>query len=151
MSIQWQIDIQKAPKINKYFALGLIIAGVACLILSFWQRNFILAILTILFVFVIFQVQRTQYKNHVFGISEQGVRLDEKLYPFHYLKSFWIFYEPKGIQELSLISKKNIMPQVKLPLYGQNPNEIRRFLLSYLPEKEQEESLIDILSHRLGF
>jgi len=151
MSFQWQTQKNAQQKTNKFWLIGLIIAGLACLIISFWQKNFILAILTILILFVIFQFSRKDSSTHNFSVNDQGIQIDEKLYPYQFLKSFWIFYEPNGIQELSIESKKTIVPLVKIPLYSQDPNEIRKFLLRYLPEKEQGESLLDIIAHRLGF
>ncbi|PIU75186.1 MAG: hypothetical protein COS76_02080 [Candidatus Portnoybacteria bacterium CG06_land_8_20_14_3_00_39_12] len=151
MSFQWHTQNNTQQKTNKLWIVGLVVAGLACLIISFWQKNFILAILTILILFVIFQFNRKDNSTHIFSVSDQGIQINKKLYPYQFLKSFWIFYEPNGIQELSIESKKTIVPLVKIPLYNQDPNEIRKFLLRYLPEKEQEESLIDIIAHRLGF
>ncbi|OIO47206.1 MAG: hypothetical protein COY09_00290 [Candidatus Portnoybacteria bacterium CG_4_10_14_0_2_um_filter_39_11] len=151
MSFQWHTQNNTQQKTNKLWIVGLVVAGLACLIISFWQKNFILAILTILILFVIFQFNRKDNSTHIFSVSDQGIQINKKLYLYQFLKSFWIFYEPNGIQELSIESKKTIVPLVKIPLYNQDPNEIRKFLLRYLPEKEQEESLIDIIAHRLGF
>jgi hypothetical protein len=84
-------------------------------------------------------------------ITPKGVKVEQTLYPFDNLRSFWIFYDPAQVKELSLRSKKLIMPYIKIPLGEQNPVEVRRLLLKYLPERKQEESLIDNLARSMRF
>ncbi|MBI2053042.1 MAG: hypothetical protein HYT34_02235, partial [Candidatus Ryanbacteria bacterium] len=67
------------------------------------------------------------------------------------LKSFWVFYTPGGVKELSLKLEKALAPYLRIPLGDANPNEVRTFLLNYLPEKKQEDSLIDALMRYLQF
>ena len=81
----------------------------------------------------------------------KGLKIDENIYAFDHLKSFWIFYDPPEIKFLSIESKKIFMPRIIIPIADENPNKIREFLLKYLPEIEQRESLIDILARRLRY
>jgi len=85
------------------------------------------------------------------AITSRGVKVSRTLYKYENLESFWIFYSPDGIKELSLKSKKMIMPYIKIPLGKANPVKVRRALVKYLPEKRQEESLLDNLSRNLRF
>ena len=85
------------------------------------------------------------------AITAKGIKIDKTLYEFDNLKSFWIFYEPPQIKELSLRSKKTVMPYIKISLGEQNPVEVRQTLLKYLPERRHKESLVDNLARSLRF
>ncbi len=85
------------------------------------------------------------------AITPRGVKINQTLYEFDNLKSFWIFYQPPQIREISLRSKKTIMPYIKVPLGEQNPVEVRKALLKYLPERKHKESLIDNFARSLKF
>jgi hypothetical protein len=86
-----------------------------------------------------------------FEINPLGVKVGEKLYQFREIKSFWIEYEPElNIKELSLQPKKWHHAFIKIPIYDQNPIQLRLFLLKFLPEIEHKDSLADALSRKLG-
>jgi len=86
-----------------------------------------------------------------FSLSVEGVRIENRVYPYESLKSFWIFYHPPQIKELSVESQKMIVPQIKIPLGDTNPAEIRAYLQQFIPERQQEESLIDTAMRFLKF
>jgi len=43
------------------------------------------------------------------------------------------------------------MPYIKVPIGDENPVEIRKILIKYLPEKKHKESAIDNLAKNLKF
>lgn len=152
MTISWQSkETKNTGKLKPLWLIIFIAAGLGLLVFGFIQKNFIFIILTILLIFVIYQFSRPREKSDHFRINEQGVSINRTFYPYDFLKSFWIFYEPGVRKELSIESKKTIMPYIKMPLTDQDPNQIRNILLQYLPEVQQEDSLIDIIAHRLKF
>lgn len=85
------------------------------------------------------------------AITSRGIRIQNRLYEFESLASFWIFYDPPLTTELALLSKKTFMPVIRVPLGGTDPVPLREILLRFLAEKRQEESAIDIIAKRLGF
>ena len=86
-----------------------------------------------------------------FRIDEKGIEIDGRLYEYDGLRSFWIFYNPPEEKDLSLRSKKTIFPYIRIPLANENPNELRKYLLKFLPEKRHSESIVDIFMRRAGF
>ena len=86
-----------------------------------------------------------------FAVTGRGVEVGKRLYAFESIESFWIHYDPPLFKELVLKSKKAIMPHIKIPLDDLDPLQLRKTLLRFLPEEEQEISLIDVISKRLGF
>lgn len=85
------------------------------------------------------------------AITDKGIMIDRKLHEFKELKSFWIFYDPPLFNEISVISKKTIMPRIVVPLEGTPQEKVRDILRRFLPEEKQEESLITLVSRALGF
>jgi|SRR3989344_4657008 len=131
-----------------YWALGIVTIGL--LAVAVIMSNFLFAVLVLLggFTLAMFGARKPRVAN--FSISVEGIRVDNTLYPYESLKSFWIFYDPP-FKELSIESQKLILPHIKIPLDTMNPVEIRAYLLQFLPEKKQEESLIDHLANYLKF
>ena len=84
------------------------------------------------------------------SVNQSGILVDDIMYNYKDLKSFWIEYNPGGPKELSIESAKWYMPYVKILLNNQNPVELRSLIISFLPEKEHENSLIDHIGRKLG-
>lgn len=85
-----------------------------------------------------------------FGIDGRGVRAGDRLFIFDDLRSFWIFYEPGVRAELSLRSRKVAMPYIHIPLGEMNPARVHEALSRYIPERRQQDSVVDHLSRHLG-
>jgi hypothetical protein len=151
INIEWQ-----APEFEKHEKglIWFIILGISALIvftIVLIMKNFIFAILIVMMVFVIFIYALKEPRIITFKISAKGIDIGDKNHSFGELKSFWIFYEPPEIKELSVRSKKWITPLIKIPLDKQDPSLIRSALIKFIPEQMQEQSLIDILARNLRF
>ncbi len=86
-----------------------------------------------------------------FEINPLGVKVGEQIYGFREIRSFWIEYDPAlDIKELSLQLKKWYHAYIKIPIYEQNPVQLRLTLLSFLPEVEHQDTLADTLARKLG-
>lgn len=78
-------------------------------------------------------------------ISDVGIKIGEKEYPYQNIKSFWVIYNPHHITTLNLRSNSRLLPDVSIDLNGQNPAEIREYLCSQIHEEEgKEESFTDL-------
>ncbi|MBI4132448.1 MAG: hypothetical protein HY474_02345 [Candidatus Sungbacteria bacterium] len=120
-------------------------------VVALFFRNFLFALLLILSgLLVIGQAFRAPRQIR-FAVTARGIKIGSRLYEFDALESFWIFYDPPLFRELALRSRKHLMPVVKVPLGDTDPLRLRQSLLRFLPEEEQELSLLDIISKRLGF
>lgn len=132
-----------------FITIGVIATGL--FIWAIFSKNFIFAFLIILSCFSVtaFAFKRPNTLN--LTITPKGIKINKTFYTFDSLRSFWVFYEPPLIRELSIRSQKTIMPYIKIPLGEENPVEVRRLLLKYLPERKHKESLIDNLARSLKF
>ena len=84
------------------------------------------------------------------SINQRGIAIGETVYYYKDLRSFWIHYEPGSLKELSLEAKKWYMPYVKVSIENKNPLVMRSLLVNFIPEKEHEHSLVDIISRKIG-
>jgi hypothetical protein len=149
--IQWT-----APEFTKYQKnkSWLLAPGVFLGLVFLWAvitDNFIFAIVVALSYFLIVVYAFKEPNNIKVLINTKGIKIDQIFYPYENLKSFWLFYDPPRVKELSIRSKKNMMPYIKIPIEKTNPVKIRRVLIKYIPEKKQEESVIENLAKFFRF
>jgi len=84
-----------------------------------------------------------------FIITRDGVSAGRELYAYENIKSFWIEYSPPHTKILSLHLKGAMIPYVHIPVHQEDPVKIREALIEFIPEVEQEPSLIDALERLL--
>lgn len=132
-----------------YIVIGLI--GIGLTIYAIATKNPIMAITFGLIFIVMFLYAEKKPPILKFGIASRGIKIQDRIYYFNQLESFWIFYDPPTTKFISIKSKKTLMPLIRIPLDKANPLEIRKVLLQYLKEDEQHESLIDIITRIIRF
>lgn len=116
----------------------------------FFGHNFITAVFFFLIVAVLWIMVSQKQSSIPWKIDSFTVTVGHFSYPYQDLKSFWIDYEPRGIKELSFKSKKWYHPYIKIPLPDHNPLELREFLLQFLAEEKHEDSIVEVLTRKLG-
>jgi hypothetical protein len=115
-----------------------VLAGIAVLALiayavitSNWTLAVALIVLSAVYVW-----QHFYKPNHVeIIISEAGIKVGNREYPFHDIKSFWIYYN-NHVKSLNLRSNSRFLPDVSIQLGDQHPTELREFLCRHLREIE---------------
>ncbi|MFH0852130.1 MAG: hypothetical protein V1845_00775 [bacterium] len=151
INIEWQaLEFESHEKGPGWFiTVGAI--ALAFFAIALIMANYIFAILIILAVFVVFLYAIMEPQIIKFRINARGISTGDKFYDYQDLKSFWIFYEPPATKELSIKTKRLLMPLLKIPLADQNPVQIRRALVKFLKEEKQEQSLAEIMAKKLRF
>ena len=144
-----------APEFTYYekssgWFLGLTIISGVFFLISVLTKNYFFAFLILIAFFLIYVHAIKKPRKVKIEISEKGIDIAEQFLPYKEIVSFWIFEEPE-LKMLSLESKKFFRPRPFIPLAGQAPENIRAVLKKFIPEKKQEESLIDILARRIRF
>ncbi|MFC1594833.1 hypothetical protein ACFL3E_00195 [Patescibacteria group bacterium] len=150
-TLEWKAPEYQTYKKSKDWFWLLFIAVAVLLVIAFIAKNFLFGIFIFIagFAIAIFAVKKPDMLNIV--ISTKGVEVSNTLYPYENLESFWIFYKPPELQELSIKSKKLFMSYIKIPLGDMDPEQVKEFIKDFVPEQEQTESLIDALARRLRF
>lgn len=150
-TISWQTEEFERSNLHPKANIWMITIAIALIILSVFLQNylFIIIILLIAGTFYIYSKKEPRHIN--IAIEPQGVIVDNETHAYEDLKSFWIFYDPPRIKQISIISKKLFKTVIRIPLADQNPVKIRAILLQFLPEIKQEESLADTVAKNIGF
>jgi hypothetical protein len=131
-----------------YWALGIIAVSLAvlCILLG----NILLAIFILLGAFTgAINIARTP-KLITIELTPRGVLVDNTLYTYHSLESFWID-ETVEPHQIILQSKKHFMPYIIIPVSHTHPDDIRAYLLLHLKEVEHHESILHRLFEYFGF
>lgn len=123
------------------------------LIYAIWTMNFLFAVLIVLAVITIYVFTQRKPKLLDMAIMKKGFKIDNLLYTFDDdLENFWILYNPPDLKTLYFKRKQSFFPQLIIQLEDQNPMKVRDLLLKSLPEDvEQDESLVDKFSRKIGF
>ena len=148
--LEWEAPSFYYNPQKKY--LTLIIIGLLCGAgaMLFYRMDTLTAIFLILssLVLILYANKRPTVSKII--VSQAGVTIDERVYYYKELKSFWLDYDPHGPKELSLEARKWYMPYVKVSIENQNPVNIRSLMINFVTEKEHEKSLVDLISRKMG-
>ena len=149
--IEWIApEFEQYEKSKSWFITTGLIAG-ALFLLAIFTKNLLFALMIALVYFVISTYASKNPREIKLAITPKGIKIEKTLYDFENLRSFWLFYDPPEVKELSIRSKKTIMPYIKIPLGEQDPVEVRQMLIKYLPERKHKESLVDNLVRQIRF
>jgi hypothetical protein len=89
-------------------------------------------------------------KNIYHEVNDRGIVVDNVLYPFLSLESFWIPHD-EFPPKILVKSRKTFMPYIVIYIDEVDPEEVREVLLRYIAETEHHESLLKHILERLGF
>jgi len=96
---------------------------------------------------VYFIEHKTKPENIPIEITEMGVKVKDKFYPFSHFKTFWIIYNPPMVKTLHMRFASRNNRDLLIQLGDQDPVKVRNLLLTQLPEWEgKEEAITDILT-----
>ena len=131
-----------------FWSLGIITVSVAilCIILG----NLLLAIFILIAAFTSAAHARRLPKLQYYELNFKGIIINNNLYRYSTLDSFWIeeeHHEPHII----LKSKKLFVPFIIVPIQEYHHDDIRDFLLMHLKEVEHHESLWHRVLEYFGF
>lgn len=78
-------------------------------------------------------------------ISEIGIKVGGRKYPYNRIRAFWVIYEPPFVKTLNLRISGGIGGDITIQLDGQHPAPVREILIGKIPEMEgQAEKVSDI-------
>jgi hypothetical protein len=132
-----------------YFALGIIVA--ACAISAFLLGNFLFALLSIVAGFALAVAAGKKPEVVPFAVTVRGIRVNEELYPFSQLVSFYIDEEDTRGPQLLVLARRSFMPILVMPLPPEHVDVIEDILKGRLPEEHLEEPLFTKVLEFFGF
>lgn len=150
-SIVWEApEHHHEPKKEDWFWVCGIIT-IATTVAALLLNNTLLGILLLLGGITVALLAARPAKLVEFAVTNRGVRIDSKLYPYTTLESFCITEHPVTGPRLLLKSTKLLMPLLVLPLPEEYTNDIEDLVASRLPEEHLEEPLATKLLEFFGF
>lgn len=121
------------------------------IIRAFLDKNIIEIILWFISGLTINIITLKEPKIIEFQITSQGILANNHLYRFDSIESFWIFYDPPDIKNVSFILKHHLSTHMHLPLSNTDPIKVRELLINIIPEEEQKETLSEVFFRAIKF
>lgn len=148
--ITWQVEEAgnggKFPLAGKLIIFVLLLTAAA----GFIMKSPIMVLTFLLFVIVFYVFMKKGKRSVNVSVDFRGIGIDNSIYSYDKLKSFWVFYDPPYEKYLSIGTKSTLSPFVRIKLGAQNPVELRSYLLSYLVEAEHPAPFLEIMMERFG-
>lgn len=148
--ISWEAPLAYPRENKKYLVLlitGLSLGGAGML---FYGKDILTGIFLLLSALVLILHSNQKSDNARITINRSGIAINNIIHRYKDLESFWINYQPGSVKELSLESKKWYVPYIRISIENKNPLTMRSFLINFLPEKEHDNSLVDLIARRIG-
>ena len=99
-------------------------------------------------IFGVFSARPPRVLNY--SISETGVQIGQRLYPYHEFKSFGLS-EEGPLRSVLLMPLKRFLPPITVFYEPQAEDSIMNVLASYLPFEHRQPDAIDKLMSRIHF
>ncbi len=155
--ISWRINEPALVPKNSQWYWAFAIFGLAIIVFSILLQNYLLIIIVALVALIFYSSKNKKPEIINFLLDAEGLHIGKKLYHYDNFESFWIFPARADLEtgtttledrEMAFRYKRDLMPLLILPFHNNDETPIKKILLKYLPENEEEESLIDLLRKR---
>ncbi len=134
--IRWEAPeyIQQEKNRKWYLIAGIVVLTVA--LMAAFTDNITLALAVLVFAGVYYYLQ-TQHppRNITIRITEMGIYAGDMYFPYQSIKAFWIINE-HGIKTLNLRVLNRYHSDVVIQFDGQDPAQVRNYLIGRIPEWE---------------
>lgn len=126
-----------------YWSLGILSAAAAVAAIAFGNVLFAIVILLSAALLAIFALRGPETFSYTVG--PRGIRINDELFPYSTLDSFYLDEDAPGDVELLLKTKRTFSPLVVIPV----PEEYVDIVDQYLNERLKEEYLEEPILHKL--
>ncbi|MBI2065285.1 MAG: hypothetical protein HYT62_04500 [Candidatus Yanofskybacteria bacterium] len=148
--ISWEAPSFYFNPQKRYLSLLIIALSAGGAAMLIFKKDALTAIFLLLSSLILILYSNKKPEISKITITQAGINIGKEIHYYDELRSFWIHYSPGMDKELSLEPKKWYVPYIKVSIADRNPLIIRSLLINFLPEKEHENSLVDIISKRIG-
>jgi len=148
----WKFPEFIKHKKTKTWYVWAVIVIAALAAFTIFTQNYLFLLIIVIFIIIYFMRTRREPALLDIKIAEDGVAIGEDdFYEWKQIKNFWIIYEPPEVKNLYFDFKAGLRPSISIFLENQNPLNIRKILIEYLPEdtSKENESFSDGLSRML--
>ena len=144
--LEWKApEFISHPKSATWFLMASIVI-LLLIVYAIYTNSATMAIVFIVLAGVYYLTHRQTHRMIDIKITELGIYMDEKFYPYNMINSFWVVYHPPYVHTLNLRLGTKSRTKITIQLDQQNPVEVRKLLAREIPEIEgEEESFGDAL------
>jgi len=138
---EWEFDeFPRHERTRLWYIVALIISG-GLLLFAILSLNYLFAAIILIIGVIVIMQNRREPQRLTLNICEDGLAIGTNtFYEWKAIKNFWIVYEPPEVKNVYFDFKAGVRPSISLPLEKQNPLNIRKILLNYLPEAVDQEN-----------
>lgn len=149
-NLTWRAKEFEQPDRHPNWYVSLWIFAAALIVVAIILKSYLLVFFIFLSALVvnIYALKVPQVIN--FELGTDHIIVGDKQYDLDKFDAFWIFERQDG-NLLVLNAKKGFRIDLEAPLGDANPDDVRSILSQTLPEKERDESLIDLIASWLKF
>jgi len=146
----WSIpEYEEHDRTRAWFVI-MLVAGALFVLYAIVTSNFLFALIVVLFGIILFLQSHQKPIIIPFQITELGIVLNNRFYPYDELQEFFMVYSPPDVKMLFVETKSHTRPRLRIPLMDMDPNEIRATLREFLPEnvEKAEEPFSDMFARK---
>jgi hypothetical protein len=137
----------KRGKVWKVIVSALLTAAI---VTGFVHQAWTFSLAIVAFALVYYLLNKEHPQDVEISVSNIGIKVGKRRYPFTRIKSFWLVYEPPYTKTLYVRVEGDLVVDVSIQLNDQDPSEVRDFLIERIPEREgHNQSLTEIFSRLL--
>ena len=111
----------------------------AAIFFGFYYGTWTFSIAIATFAIVYYLLHRQGPKDVEVRLSEVGVKVGGRHYPFSKIKAFWIIYEPLVSKTMYIRVSEDLSLDIPVQLEDQHPALVREFMISKVPEIEGQK------------
>lgn len=137
---EWTIQEYDQHERGIWWYMFMIVLGLALVFYGIVSGNFLFSLIIILFAIIMFLQAHQTPPQVPFQITELGVVIGRRFYPYSELKEFYLIYNPPEIKTLFIDTNSPLKPMLRIPLLDTNPVDLRHTLREYLPEDTEKEA-----------
>lgn len=133
-----------------WYAIAGAVVGLL-LVWSYLSANILFGLLLLIFLLVLFLRHVSEPASVECEVSDEGIRVGTKEYPFSAVRYFWILEHQDGRIVLYIEEKGGLRIILPIPIHDHDPAELRSFLKKYVEEERERthEPLLEWLSRSL--
>ncbi len=148
--LEWAVQEYNRHVRGQWWYILIISFGLIFVVYAILSDNFLFALFIILAAIVLYQQSATPAITVPVELTEKGLVLGTRFYPWAELASFSLVYEPPEVKLLYISTARWFLPTIQIPLHDMNPIEVRETLLEFLTENAEtpEESVSDTIARR---
>jgi hypothetical protein len=148
-TLEWQGHEYIEHQRGASWYLGLLaLAALLAVGLYIFMKDYIASGIVVVTAAVVLIFSRQKPRQVTYGLSADGLRINDKLYLYSHFKSFSVVNDG-GANSINLMAIKRFLPPISLYFDPSQEVQIVQFLGQYLPYENRPPDKFDRLSRRL--